>query len=127
MDHEPTRYHSHAGYVLNHAQTWPIDPVVTVYLEARAEQTSLVMTQMPAPPAIPPALHFNKIKREHGFKQDRTLGSQDDSVNTPSDCGIQVRIEQSVVLDTELEGGGELLERGVYTSPKSAWDRGYTV
>jgi hypothetical protein len=118
MDHEPTHYHPHAGYVPNHAQTWPIDPVV--YLEARTEQTSLGITQIPSPPAIPPALHFNNTKREHGFKQDRTLGSQVDSVHTSSDCGVQVRIEQSVV-------GGESLETGIYTSPQSVWDRGYTV
>ena len=97
-----------------------------MYLEARAEQTSLVMTQMPAPPAIPPALHFNKIKREHGFKQDRTLGSQDDSVNTTNDCDIRVCIEQSVVLDTKVEDG-DSVERDVYASQKSTWDRGYAV
>ena len=113
MDHEPTYYHSLTGYVPDHAQNWPIDPVVS--LEVRAEQTSVVIPQMPSPPAIPPALRF----KEKGFKKDRTLGSQDDSVNTPNNCDIQVRIEQSVFLDTKPEDG-ESLERDIYTSAKSA-------
>ena len=100
-------------------------------LEVGAEPASVVITQMPLPPAIPSFLRFKERKRdshdEHGFKEDRILGSQDDSVNTSSGCDIQVRVEQSVVvLDTKLEGG-ESLERDIYTSENSIWGRGYTV
>lgn len=97
-----------------------------MYLEARAEQTSHVLTQISSPPAIPPSLCFNTTKCEHGFDQDQMLRSQNGSVNTSNNCDIQVRVEQSVVMNTELEGG-ESLEREIYVSANSAWDRDYAV
>jgi len=108
-----------SGVSLGYAITWIMSQRIIVHLrEVRAEQTSVIITQMPSPSAIPSTPRFKGTKCEHGFKQDRSLGSQDDSVNTSGDCNIQVRIEQSVVLDTKLDSG-ESLERGIYTSAKS--------
>jgi hypothetical protein len=107
------------------ALTRPID--LMECLEAGAEQTGVVITQMPSPPAGPPPWRISKeTKRERGFNRDLTIGSQDDSVNTPRDCDIHVRIERSVVTDTKLEGG-DPIERDVYASLESTWDQGYTV
>ncbi|KAI0255498.1 hypothetical protein BJV78DRAFT_1176101 [Lactifluus subvellereus] len=116
-----------SGVSLGYAITWIMSQRIIIHLrEVRAEQKSVVITQMPSPPAILPAMRFKETKCGHGFKQNRTLGSQDDSVNTSCDCDIQVRIEQSVVMDPRLEGG-ESLERDIYVSAKSAWNRGDTV
>ncbi|KAI0255504.1 hypothetical protein BJV78DRAFT_679309 [Lactifluus subvellereus] len=115
-----------SGASLGYAITWIMSQRVIIHSRARAEQMPLVITQMPSPSAVPPALRFNKTKREHGSDRDRTLGSQDDFVNTSDNCDIQVRVEKSIVMDTKLRGG-ESLERDVFVPAKSAWDRGYTV
>lgn len=123
MDYESTHSPSRSRYVPKNVRIWPIDPVEC--LEARAEQPSVVMTQMPVVPAIPPDLRLS-TKRGRGFNRDQTILSQDDSVNTTNDCDIRVCIEQSVVLDTKVEDG-DSVERDVYASQKSTWDRGYAV
>jgi len=116
-----------SGVSLGYSITWIMSQRIIIHVrEARAEQPSVVMTQMPVQPAVPSSLRFSKdAKGDRGLNQD-TILSQDDSVNTTNDCDIRVRIERSVALDAQMESG-ESIERNVYASQKSTWDREYAV
>jgi hypothetical protein len=86
---------------------------------------------MPNSSSTPRSLrYFKESKRVGDLSGDRTLGSsRDDTVITPNDLDLHVRIERSIVTDTKLESG-ESLEGQIYAPPdseESAWGRGYTI
>jgi hypothetical protein len=89
-------------------------------VEARAEQPSVVMTQTPMHPAIPTALQLSKDTR-HG----RPIVSQDDTVNTEGNDGIRVLVEQEVLANDKL--GEDSIDKEMYSSSQSTWDREYAV
>ena len=85
---------------------------------------------MPNSPTTPRGLrYFKESKRVGELSGDRTLSSRDDTVITPNDCDLHVRIERSVVTDTKLESGDSLPGQ-IYAPPDSeegGWGRGYTT
>jgi hypothetical protein len=56
------------------------------------------------------------------INQAHSTGSQRDLVNTESGSYLQVRVEQSIVVDAEKEGN-----KGFGFEAKSNWDPGHSV
>jgi hypothetical protein len=83
---------------------------------------------MPNSPATP--RYFNESKHVGEFSGDRTLiPSREDTVITPNDFDLHVRIERSIVTDPKLESG-DSLEGQIYAPPDSeegSFGRGYTI
>ncbi|KAI0255486.1 hypothetical protein BJV78DRAFT_1175951, partial [Lactifluus subvellereus] len=73
-------------------------------------------------------LHVRGTRRERfkSFNPDQTMRSSYDSINTASDYGIKVTIQESVFVDTKLADEGSI-ERGIYPSPRSNWDKGHAI
>jgi hypothetical protein len=86
---------------------------------------------MPTSPNAPRnPRYFRESKRVDELSGERTLRpSRDDTVITPGDFDLHVRVERSIVTDTKLESR-ESLEGQIYApadSEEGGWDRGYTV
>ncbi|KAH9976750.1 hypothetical protein BGW80DRAFT_1456849 [Lactifluus volemus] len=110
-----------SGVSLEYSVTWIMSQRIIVHVrEARAEQPSVVMTQTPMHPAIPTALQLSKDTR-HG----RPIVSQDDTVNTEANDGIRVLVEQEVLANDKL--GEDSIDKEMYSSSQSTWDREYAV
>ena len=72
------------------------------WLEAREGQSSVSAKRLRTQHVIPPAGGSSReTKVEHGVNLAPPSDSQDNFVNTQSDYEQQVRVEQSVLMDTD--------------------------
>jgi len=80
--------------------------VVTEKLpDARTDQTSVVLSQLPSSRAVMSALRFDKGPK-HQSRIEQRPGSQDEFGNTESDFDLQVRIDKSIVVDARAQDKG---------------------
>lgn len=126
MDYESTDSHPSPWYVsyssnrLSFRLQW--------LPEARTDQKSVVITQLPIPRANPSALRFDVEKKDKtNVERDDsdTPGSPDECGDTESNFELQVRIERSIVLDGGVQYKGS--EEQDFDSHKSVWEREYNV
>ncbi|KAI0255484.1 hypothetical protein BJV78DRAFT_677120 [Lactifluus subvellereus] len=123
----PNRGMQSAGCSLGKALTWIMTQRIILHVRetSRAKHTSAVIAQPPSWPVVSPGvLHVSEERRrdsELSFDPYKTI-----SVNTASDGGIKVSIQESVFVDTKLSDEGSI-ERGIYPPPRSNWDKGHAI
>jgi hypothetical protein len=90
-----------------HTQAGYIDPME--WLEARTERKSVMQPLIP--PVVPSTVcHSGGIMSEGTVSRAHSTGPQVDPSNEKSDCYLQVRVERSIVVNTEPEDGGAIEE-----------------
>jgi hypothetical protein len=90
----------------------------TVSLEARARQSSLVVSQIPKPNAIPCAPHLHRHRADGNLSAD--LGNDYDTAL--SEFNVEVRIERSIIRDIK-PADEEATEQELYSPSRSDWEK----
>lgn len=92
--------------------------------EARAQQTSFVVSQVPRVTPITSASHLHKSSYGNGSDGDvaEDVGNNDNTAL--SDFNVRVRIERTIIRDDNPpdEETVTTAERDLYTPSKSDWD-----
>jgi len=94
---------------LEYSVTWIMSQQILIHIrEARADRTSVFMTQLPSSRAVTSALRFAPPQTR--VEQGDTPGSQDTFGNKESEFDLQVRIDRSIVVDTRAQERGKDLK-----------------
>lgn len=108
MDHEPTNSHSYSWYAEDNQLTIDyLTPTLADAAEERARQRIIVTHQLSAPRDI-----------THAMRSQFNGAKDGDDTNT-SDLGVQVQIEQAVMVDYDPVAYG----RENYRRPRVIWDQ----
>jgi hypothetical protein len=89
--------------------------------EARAQQSSLIVSQIPRANPISSGPHFHKPPYRHESDKNMTVDVGNNYDTALSDFNVEVRIERSIIRDAKPPDG-VTVRRDLYTPSKSDWD-----
>jgi len=111
-----------SGASMEYAIIWIMSQRILLHIrEARAQQSSLIVSQIPRPIASAPHLR----KPPYGSRSDGNItvdvGNNYDSTAL-SDFNVQVHIERSIIRDGKPPDVETTTDQGLYTPSKSEWE-----
>jgi hypothetical protein len=90
--------------------------------EARAQQSSLIVSQVPRVNPISSGPHLHKPPFGNRSDGNMTVDIGNNYDTALSDFNVQVRIERSIIRDAKPPVEGSTAEQDLYSPAKSDWD-----
>jgi len=114
-----------SGASMEYAVIWIMSQRILLHLrEVRARQTSVVnVSQIPRPSPITSGSHLHKATYRNKSDGDASMDAGNNYDTALSDFNVAVRIERTIIRDTEPLDEESTAERELYTPRKSDWDR----
>jgi hypothetical protein len=124
MDHESTDTYSPTWFVSYYSEPWGLF-TESGSAEARAQQSSLIVSQIPRATPISSDPHFHKPPYRQESDENMTMDVGNNFDTALSDFNVRVRIERSIIRDAQPPDEVVTVttaERDLYTPSKSDWD-----